>query len=542
MKEASRIRTDKKSPSHETTPPRTSLFPLFPSLLQHRFTGLALALLYCLILLVLGFRYHTVGDYEVETTFYWSATTGVHGLLLGTPETQDSQGPLYSVMLAGASLLTTDLFSVGIALAAMSAAAALLLTHMLFRRLLRHDLAFVGTLLVAANTVFVRYSYSVGVDMMFNALVLAAIVLIVREDTRRWATIGAAALLAACAYLTRYSGIAFLVAVPTALIAVNPHGQTLKDRLVTSGVFIGCFLIAISPWGIYTLLEKGSFFYNKNYLSIAYQMFGNESVSWDQFWQEGAAQYGSLAQVIVKAPILFLRTVFANVLLHGLNDLKNLTGWPMGAFSLCGMVLLVRERQSAHVWVFLLVSVFFFTMLLLLTSSERLSLCLLTPHVFLALKALSWRKLAAYRFWDRAHIGALLAGGLFVWTAITSFDSNARTISSGPGEVLSVAEWFRSTQHKTPEGTVVLARKPHIAYYLGMKLVSFPPAQTYADLLTEIKKSHASYVYYSLMEAGLTPQFQTLLDPRRAPQFLLPLTSTVSPPSVLYQVSLAEDK
>jgi hypothetical protein len=52
----------------------------------------------------------------------------------------------------------------------------------------------------------------------------------------------------------------------------------------TSAIFLGAFLVFIAPWGINCLIQKGSFFYNRNYLNIAYEMFAKGKVGWDQYW------------------------------------------------------------------------------------------------------------------------------------------------------------------------------------------------------------------------------------------------------------------
>lgn len=540
MKETRRGRSARRASTHDIAPQRTSLFPLFPSLLQHRLTGLALALAYCVVLTIVNVRYHTIGDYGVETDFYWSHVPEAQRLLAGTLDIQDFQGPFYPLLLAGTSFLTPDLFRAGTLLATLCGAVALFLLHKLLRHLLRYDLAFIGTLLVATNSVFVQYSYSAGTDMLFNALILGALGCVFTDNERHWGTVVLSGVLAGCAYLTRYNGIVLLIAVPVALILANPYRLSMRDRVITSAAFAGSFLITMAPWGIYSLIEKGSFFYNKNYLNIAYEMFAKGRMSWDQFWYQGPEKYSSLAQVVLKDPVLFTKTALTNVVDHGLKDLENLVGWHVGVFSIAGIVVLIRERPSPQVLAFLIVSSLFFGILLLVFYSERFSLFLLAPYVLLALKALTWQNLAQFRFWNRVHVGAFLAAVLLIWTAVRSYDFNASNISSGPREVLSIAEWFHAARGTPPPGTRLLARKPHSAYYLGMELVSFPVVETFDELLTEIKKTNVAYVYFGLMEAGLRPQFQVLLDPRRAPPYLRPLTYTVSPPAVLYQVVLPE--
>jgi hypothetical protein len=128
---------------------------------------------------------------------------------------------------------------------------------------------------------------------------------------------------------------------------------------------------------------------------------------------------------------------------------------------------------------------------------------------------------------------------LIAWSAVNSYRFNAENIDSGPKEVVSIGEWFERNMPEAKRGEIIVARKPHIAYYLDMKMQLFPYVDTYEELVAEMRKVNASYLYFGLMEAGMRPQFQHLLDPRKAPPELKPLTYTTSPPAVLYKIDLS---
>ena len=156
------------------------------------------------------------------------------------------------------------------------------------------------------------------------------------------------------------------------------------------------------------------------------------------------------------------------------------------------------------------------------------------------MKALSVPSLAQYRFWKRIQVGGVVAILLVLWTGFNSLEFNRENIDSGPKEVLSFGSWARQNLGESERGKIVVARKPHIAYYLDMKLEMFPYVETYDQLFAALRRTKASYLYFSLMEAGMRPQFQNLLDPRTAPKELRPLTYTTNPPAVLYKVELGE--
>ena len=270
-------------PSRQQTTPQTSLFPFWPHYVNHRYAGLVLSGLYFLLLLLISLKYHIIGDYNVETDFYWSYVPQARHILEGVIPIEDFHGPAYPMVLAFIALFTKDLFHAGVVLSVLAGAVSLYLIFEILKRLFKSDIALIGTLLVAANTTFVRYTYTAGTDMVFMAFIAASIYFLLREEQLRWTSIVFAAIFAALGYLTRYNGLSAAAGVPAAVVLANPFQQSLRDRFKASGVFLGIFLLVIAPWGVFCLLQKGSFFYNRNYLNIAYEMFAKGKIGWDQY-------------------------------------------------------------------------------------------------------------------------------------------------------------------------------------------------------------------------------------------------------------------
>ncbi len=267
-------------------------------------------------------------------------------------------------------------------------------------------------------------------------------------------------------------------------------------------------------------------------------MFAKGKIGWDQYWYGEAQKFTSLTQVIFADPGLFVTSLVKNLINHAASDFDLLLGWQVGIFSLLGIVAFIKYRPTSRVLSYFLISGAFFGVLLLVFYGERFSMVLLPVYCMLALKALSIPSLAKYRFWKTIHAGGLIAIVLVIWTGSDSMEFNRTNIDSGPKEVLSFGSWFHENFGDSERGKVVVARKPHIAYYLDMKLEMFPYVESYDQLLSELRRVKASYLYFSLMEAGMRPQFQKLLDSRNAPKELRPLTYTSNPPAVLYKVEL----
>ena len=518
--------------------PQTSLFPFFPEAVNHQYAGVALAATYFVVMLIVSLKYHLVGDYNVETDFYWSYIPQARRILEGSIPIEDYHGPIYPLVLAFISLFTKDLFHGGVILSTLTASLSIFFVFELLKRLLRADMALVGTLLVAVNTTFVRYTYTAGTDMVFLAFAAASTYFLLRDEQVRWASIALSAFFAALGYLTRYNGLSAAVGVPAAIMLANPFQQERKERMRAAGIFLGVFLLTIAPWGIYCLVQKGSFFYNRNYLNIAYEMFAKGRIGWDQYWYGEAQKFTSLTQVVFADPVRFVATLVQNLIEHAVSDFKLLIGWYVGVFSVLGIYGFIKYRTGARMVSYFIIGLAFFVVLLLVFYGERFSMFLLPIYAALAVKALTFPALAEYRFWKTIHAGGIIGIVLILWTGADSMEFNRANINSGPQEVVSIGSWFRQNSAESEQGKIVVARKPHIAYYLGLKMETFPMVNTYPELFAELKRVNASYLYFSVMEAGMRPQFQRLLDPRVAPKELRPLTYTTNPPAVLYKVEL----
>ena len=517
---------------------QTTLFPFFPEYVNSRYAGLALAGFYFLLMLAVSLKYHVIGDYNVETDFYWSYVPQARHILEGVIPIEDFHGPVYPMVLALIALVTKDLFHAGVILSVLAASSSLYLIFEILKKLTKSDVALIGTLLVAANTTFVRYTYTAGTDMLFMAFITAATYFLLRDEQLNWRSIAFSAVFAALGYLTRYNGLSAAAGIPLAVVFANPFQQSWRDRFKTSGVFLGIFLVAIAPWGIFCLIQKGSFFYNRNYLNIAYEMYAKGKVGWDQYWYGEAQKFSSLSGVIFSDPGLFVTTLIRNLIDHALSDMGLLLGWQVGIFTLVGIAACFRFKPTAKALSYFIVGGAFFAVLLLVFYGERFSMLLLPIYVALALKTLTLPSFARHRFWKVMHAGGVIAVALLLWTGYSSLEFNRANIDSGPQEVVSIAGWFHQHFGDTEDGKIVLARKPHIAYYLDMKLEMFPYVNSYDELVAHLRKSNASYLYFGLMEAGMRPQFQKLLDPRSAPKELKPLTYMTNPPAVLYKVDL----
>lgn len=498
--------------------------------------ALIFSFLFFLIMLFVGFSYHKIGDFGVETDFYWSYIPEAKQILNGYIPISSFRGPVYPIVLALFHLIIGEFFKSGLFISVLSAGIVIFFTYRIVQLLFSREIAFVTVILLSLNPVFVQYSYTAGTDMFFNAVITCILYFLLTTTSFSWPRLIVMGIMSGLAYLTRYNGIFILLAVPFTICIFNPIHSDLKKRFLFSLLFILVFFISILPWGVYCLNEKGDFFYNHNYQNIAYELFGKGKMSWDAFWFGNKSDITSFGDIIIKTPGLFLLKMTRNIPDHFFNDLGKLTGWHIGCFVIVGLISLFINRLNRSQCIYYIFNLCFFGMLLMVFYGQRFSLFLLPFYITTAF--LTFIIIQKHLIKKSSHIYLVRAVLIFLiaFTLVRSYRFNSRNINSGPREILSVSQWFKKHIPENRRGQTVSARKPHIAYYLGCKFVPIPFVNSWEELIAELKKKKIDYLYFGVMEASTRSELRFLLDPRQSPPELSPIVYTKVPPSVLYQI------
>jgi 4-amino-4-deoxy-L-arabinose transferase-like glycosyltransferase len=345
----------------------------FERLVSYKYTGLILAASYFIIVAIVSFLFHKVGDYGIETDFFWGYVPSAKEFLSGKIVIDGFRGPLYPMALGVVGFLFGNFFKAGILIAVISASFVIYFTFEILKKIFSSQISFFVTLLLAVNPVFIQYSYSAGTDMFFNALVAATLFFFFKDKELNYKNLILAALFGGLSYLTRYNGI-FLISFVFVIFFINYWNISWSNRVKSSLLFVLVFIVTFSPWGFYCLSEKGSFFYNENYKNIAFEVYGKGNMSWDDFWFKESKNIASMSQVVFKDTGKFLSTVVNNVGDHFISDMEKLVGWQLGLFVILGFILLIfanpfkslKSREAAYY----LVNIFFFGLLLIVFYSE----------------------------------------------------------------------------------------------------------------------------------------------------------------------------
>jgi hypothetical protein len=528
----------KKKEINRIIPDKKSISSIFENYISGKFTGLFIAAFYFVVVGLISFIFHTVGDYGIETDFFWGYVPSAKKFLSGEIPMDAFRGPLYPMVLGIFGFIIGDFFHAGIFIAVLSASVLIYVTFELLKKIFSTVISFFVTILLIVNPVFIQYTYSAGTDMFFNALAALTLYFFFKNNELSYKNLILAAIFGGLSYLTRYNGI-FLASFVIVILFVNSWNIRWVQRIKASVIFAAVFLITFSPWGFYCLSEKGSFFYNENYKNIAYEVYGKGKISWDDFWFSESSKITSLTEVIFKDTSLFFSTVVANIADHFVNDMEKLVGWQLGIFIILGLALLIIsnpfKKWKTQETGYYLVNLFFFALLLVVFYSERFSLFLIPFYALLAVQPFFIEKYRLKKFIP-VKFSYLLMLGLIAFTLAKSYSFNSRNINSGPTELLTLRDWYEENVTQKEKGKIVAARKAHVAYYLDMDFKLLPMADSYGELISKLRESQVDYLYFGIAEAGLRREFQFLIDPKGNHPGLEVVVYFKDPPSVLYRV------
>lgn len=497
----------------------------------------ALAALLAVALLAVALGPHRIGDYSTETDFYGAYAEGARMIQRGAldPTRFGVVGPGYEVVLALAGFVTRDLFLAAELISIVAAVACLLLWFHLLRRRADARLALLAAAFVAANPHFFRFGYTASTDALALALQAGALTLLLAAGGVRSAAL--AGLLAAAAFLTRYTAITLLpVGVLVAAFGgrAGPAGAPVgpaSSRRAETLAFAAAFVVPVGAWLAWGLAHGGGFAFQLHH-NLAYEVFARaRGIGWDAYQRDLQPGFGTLWDVIARDPLAVARQLAVNVLTHLREDARLLLGWPLAACAALGLVLAARRDALARAWPVALAGILSFLAFVPVFHSERYSLALLPFYATAAAVVFASPRFALV---VRGHrLKPLLAIVPLALSIVASVDLQRRILAQQPVEALEAAGALRPL---AVPGDRVIARKPHVAFLAGVGAVGFPFADSLADLAALARRERARWLFYGVPEAEARPALRHLLDPSGAVPGLTVRHVTSPRPSVLYEI------
>lgn len=506
-------------------------YDFISSLSQQKNTGIYFALIYILFMLPIGLVFHDIGSYHItsEDDFFSSYIPHSEQLLNGNFIIDVYRGPLYVFLLSFIKILTGNYLAAGIIISTLSAGVFLFLTHLILKNLFSPLLAFVVLILTALNPFFIEYSYGAGTDMFFNSLAAASIYFFLISKNYSRLTIILSAAFAALAFLTRYNALFLLLSIPCLILFSRAVSKYFKKRIISASIFACVVVLITLPWGLYTLSEKGEFFYNENYRNIAISLGTDGKIDWDKAWNNRADEFDSLSEIVTEEPVLLFKTLTANLFHHSYKNMIALSTLHIGVFVLIGIFFFKRKRMTIQQSAYYIINFSFFILLVPLFYDSRFFLFLIpffcVPAYF-GIKAVSGLL--------KVTMGLILTG-LICFSAVSSIGFNNYTIKA-PDEIKLTADVFNSLKIGKKEKEIIASRRPLISYPLNMKWIKLPFGKSIIESIKELKKENADYIFFSKAEFNERKKLRPLINPKNAPPGLTPVIYLPDEPAVLYRI------
>ena len=489
-----------------------------------RWIAYALIALYGVYWAVAAFTHHTIGNYAVETDFYWKYGPAARDLLHGvlSIENYDSKGWGYPVALAAVSLLGVDLFRAGQLVSLFSAVGAACILYRLHRSLFGPVHALASLVIVLANLTFVTNTYEVGTDMFFLLVSLASVALLLRSKRPGVGALLASGLIGGFAFSTRYNALFLLPGVLLLFLVLRVPAGSRAERLQRSAFWCGAYLLGALPWMIANAIHTGNPLTNTNYVNVGYAVYGEGN--WESFFY-GSRSIHSLKDVVMLDPGRFVVTMGKNVVDHLGRDLSSLLPLGLGACALLGAILLWRDRPERRIIGYIAFGALSFLTLVPVFYGTRFSLSLLPLYAALA----AWpvvsptlgKPIAPVEriFPLRAFGFLLLVLPLGLGAYGRAWDRTwTEAVTTGPHELNPAVNFLRDAPRDEGEG--LLARKPHAAFLAGFRFVPMPAFESLDSLIAVGRRERARYLLVSGAEVAYRPAIRALVEPGPDPPAL----------------------
>jgi hypothetical protein len=340
-----------------------------------------------------------------------------------------------------------------------------------------------------------------------------------------------AGLLAAIAFLTRYTAIGLL---PVGLLAAAGGGRMPSPGASRRGetlAFAAGFVAPVACWLAYGLSHGAGIAFSLHH-DLAYEVFARaRGISWDAYQRDLQPRFHTLWDVIAYDPWAVLRRVALNAGTHLRDDARALLGWPTAACVVAGALLAGSTGALRRGWPLALTGVLGFLVLVPVFHSERYGVALVPFYAVAAAYLFASPRFALAL--GRVPLTPILAVVPLVFAARDSLALQRRVLAQQPTETLACAETLRSLARP---GDRVIARKPHIAWLAGVESVAFPFADSLGQLADYAHRRGVRWLFYALPEAEAREGFRYLLDTTAVVPGLTPRRVTGPRPSVLYEI------
>jgi Flp pilus assembly protein TadD len=505
---------------------------------------------FTLLWAIYAFVRRPVGDYAVETDFFGDYVPWSREWMTGHPSAMNGfKGPVYYLLLGLGSRLASVLlpggyppppgveFAVGKILSFVSAGLVLLLAGKIVQDLLPRPAddqgarsviraafpALLVQVVLATNVDFIDHAYRAATDLVSLALAMVVIWFGLRRGG--WASCLAAGVLAGLACLVRYSNVALLPGIMGLVMLAAPPVGAGEPRPLSAewrrGLLALAGFVAVSlPWWLFLWNRTGNPFYNRNPLNGAFEVFGRGLVPYESFMSAGLPFDASWLDLLRADAGRTARVWLGNVPAHFWYDLTGLLGWPVALLALGGWGAALARSAKRGRWILLASLLVLFSLVNVpIFYGKRFALPML-PLYALGVGGLAFifPARAASRRWVRVVLPCLAALGLLVGQVRGFVLAEDPDRFYQPREVLVLRDVLAQKGVRLDPTATLASRKPHAAYWLGVRATALPEGEVLSTILGELRRSGVRYLYVGSSDIRQRPALEPLANPARLQQ------------------------
>ena len=122
---------------------------------------------------------------------------------------------------------------------------------------------------------------------------------------------------------------------------------------------------------------------------------------------------------------------------------------------------------------------------------------------------------------------------IVIFVGHQSWSQAKKEITSEPRDLLPIANILENSAASTD---ILLARKPHLAYFAGIKNKTIPQVKSIYKLIEFAKANQARFIFYGPIEQQLRPDLHVLTQPVSVSTRLKLIYKKLARDNFLYEV------
>lgn len=459
-------------------------------------------------------------SYGTETDTIGSFIPEAQRLLSGQPLKSDFHPPLYPILLAISHSMFQDWLQAGLYLSAASGLMALLAAFWLFKTLYGPQYGLGAASGMMAAPQFLTLSASATSDVVFLAVFLGACSFMAFACVHRQIyAVFFSGILIGIGLILRTNGVSLLALLFMPLIM----RAEIRFRIRFISLMAAGLIIVLAGIFCFSLLTGSSLFPAGTVDNLAMTFYAERNTDdWAGTIEQVRGQFDSLFSVLLHDPVRAAKVYISDLRTLALSGLPKLFTSPLSLCFLPGLIWLVLA-QGGRMATFIFA--IFVLQLLLLNLKFFEARFFLFMTAFLGAGFVASLQLMRLANGQRSKLLISIVGlAIFGLSLAQAFQAGERNIRFGEYEISRVIS--SKVFERVPENSAIMARKPHIAFYIGGRHYTLPNVPDLEELrkyVTELPEEQSILLFFGDSEASKRPQLGDLRSPSNAPGWLEPV-------------------